>query len=118
MGAPVALHFNGHLPKLQDAFEHGRLSLYLGAGVSRSSGLPSWPELVQALYFTTLNDESFIYELRPYPNYLFALAEWVLEQKNEPLDIQVAGFRVPHQCELGRSRFTTFMATFRSNLKT
>jgi hypothetical protein len=86
----MAVHFNGHLKKLQSAFQRGNLSLYLGAGVSKPSGLPSWDELVQALYFTTLKDESFIHDIRPYPNYLFALAEWVLEQKNEPLDIVIA----------------------------
>jgi hypothetical protein len=83
----MAIEFNGHLETLQSAFQEGKITFYLGAGVSKPNGLPSWEELVQALYFTTLNDESFIYELRPYPNYLFALAEWVLLQKNEPLDI-------------------------------
>ena len=83
----MAIEYHGHLTALQDAFRLGRLTFYLGAGVAKPNGLPSWEELVQALYFTTLNDESFISELRPYPNYLFALAEWVLKQKNEPLDI-------------------------------
>lgn len=85
----MAIQFNGHLTALQKSFQQARLSLYLGAGVSKASGLPSWEEFVQALYFTTLNDESYIYELRPFPNYLFALAEWVLKQKNEPLDIVI-----------------------------
>ncbi|UVT18601.1 MAG: SIR2 family protein [Nitrospira sp.] len=83
----MAVQFNGSLPALKEAFQSGRLSLYLGAGVSKPNGLPSWEELVQALYFTTLHDEDFINNMRPYPNYLFALAEWVLQQKNEPLDI-------------------------------
>jgi hypothetical protein len=78
-----------YLPVLKKAFEHGNLTLYLGAGVSKPSGLPSWEELVQTLYFSTLEDESFIRDIRPYPNYLFALAEWVLKQKNEPLDIVI-----------------------------
>ena len=83
----MAIEYYGHLFALQEAYRSGRLTFYLGAGVAKPNGLPSWEELVQALYFSTLNDESFIYELRPYPNYLFALAEWVLKQKNEPLDI-------------------------------
>jgi hypothetical protein len=83
----MAIEYHGHLPALQHAFRSGRLTFYLGAGVAKPNGLPSWEELVQALYFTTLNDESFIAELEPFPNYLFALAEWVLKQKNEPLDI-------------------------------
>jgi len=83
----MAIEYREHLATLRAAFRSGRLTFYLGAGVSKPNGLPSWEDLVQALYFTTLNDESFIYELRPYPNYLFALAEWVLKQKNEPLEI-------------------------------
>jgi hypothetical protein len=83
----MAVDFGSCLPNLRAAFQRGQLTLYLGAGISRASGLPSWEELVQSLYFTTLNDESFISEMRPYPNYLFALAEWVLQQKNESLDI-------------------------------
>lgn len=83
----MAISNTHHFDALREAFKKGNLTFYLGAGVSASNGLPSWEELVQALYFTTLGDESYIYNLRPYPNYLFALAEWVLEQKNEPLDI-------------------------------
>jgi hypothetical protein len=78
---------NDYLEDLKRAFNRGDLTLYLGAGVSKDNGLPSWEELVQSLYFSTLEDESYINDLRPYPNYLFALAEWVLKQKNEPLDI-------------------------------
>lgn len=89
----MALHFNDHLSTLKAAFQRGNLTLYLGAGVSKPNGLPGWEELVQALYFTTLNDESFITEMKPYPNYLFALAEWVFRQKNEPLDIIIRKIR-------------------------
>ena len=83
----MTIEGNNHIQYLRDAFIKGNLTLYLGAGVSKPNGLPSWEELVQALYFSTLEDESYIYNLRPFPNYLFALAEWVLKQKNEPLDI-------------------------------
>jgi hypothetical protein len=83
----MAIEDHGHLAALREAFHSGRLTFYLGAGVSVGSGIPSWEELVQALYFYTLNEESFIYELKPYPNYLFALAEWVMKQKKEPLEI-------------------------------
>jgi len=83
----MAIQYKSYLPHLKKAFSNGNLTLYLGAGVSKDNGLPGWEELVQALYFSTLGDESYIYQLRPYPNYLFALAGWVLKQKNEPLDI-------------------------------
>jgi hypothetical protein len=83
----MAINNIHHFDALREAFIKGNLTFYLGAGVSKPNGLPSWEELVQALYFTTLGEESYIQNLRPFPNYLFALAEWVLEQKNEPLDI-------------------------------
>jgi hypothetical protein len=89
----MTVEFNGHLPTLKSAFQRGQLTLYVGAGVSKDNGLPSWEELVQALYFTTLQDEACIEELKPYPNYLFALAQWVLRQKNEPLDIIIRKLR-------------------------
>ena len=36
---------------LKSSFDRARLSLYLGAGVSIASGLPSWNTLVAALYY-------------------------------------------------------------------
>lgn len=35
--------------ELRDAYRHRGLVLYVGAGVSRSLGLPSWPELIKLL---------------------------------------------------------------------
>jgi hypothetical protein len=64
-----------HLTDLKNAFNKNRLTLYLGAGVSQASGLPSWEELVLSLYFRTLNDDMVEFNLRPFPNYLYALAE-------------------------------------------
>lgn len=83
----MAIQNQHHIDALREAFQKGSLTFYLGAGVSKQNGLPSWEELVQALYFSTLGEEDYIHNFRPYPNYLFALSEWVLKQKNEPLDI-------------------------------
>jgi len=85
----MAIYNKQHLAPLKEAFQKGNLTLYLGAGVSKPSGLPNWEELAQILYFDTLGDESYIYNLKPYPNYLFALAEWILEMKKEPIDITI-----------------------------
>jgi len=38
-----------HIAELREAYLHRGLVLYLGAGVSQSVGLPSWPELVRLL---------------------------------------------------------------------
>jgi hypothetical protein len=40
---------DGFVRELRDAYLHKGLVLYLGAGVSRSLGLPNWSELIRAL---------------------------------------------------------------------
>jgi hypothetical protein len=40
---------NGALASLHDAYLHRGLVLYVGAGVSLSLGLPSWPDLIRTL---------------------------------------------------------------------
>lgn len=72
--------------KLQSAFSDQRLTLYLGAGVSAGSGLPTWEKLVLALYFATVS-EQHLPGWRPFPNYLFAIADWYLTTRQEPLEI-------------------------------
>jgi hypothetical protein len=72
--------------RLRKALQEGDLTLFLGAGVSVGSGLPNWQQLVLAMYFDAL-EEAEPRGLRPFPNYLFAIAEWVLERRREPLEI-------------------------------
>jgi hypothetical protein len=75
---------NKAIKELKDAFNGRNLTLYLGAGVSIPSGLPSWEQLVLLLYFRTLKADI---NYKVYPNYLLAISEWLLKNKNEPLDI-------------------------------
>jgi len=42
------------MKELREAYMHVGLALYVGAGVSRSIGLPSWPELIRALTLTMM----------------------------------------------------------------
>lgn len=42
------------LTELRGAYRHRGLALYLGAGVSRSVNLPSWPELIRSLTVTMM----------------------------------------------------------------
>ena len=65
-------------PELIDAMADGRLVLFVGAGVSRSLGLPSWDELIRHMagelgyhpeLFRSLGDN-------------YTLAEYYQQQKN------------------------------------
>jgi len=80
------------LAALRSAFQQGNLTLYLGAGVSVGSGLPSWNQLVLAMYFTAVHSD-WRARWRPYPNYLYAIAEWQLKRTHEPLEITARKIR-------------------------
>src|SRR5271166_6684882 len=77
---------------LKAAFQQKNLSLYFGAGISVESGIPSWDKLVLALYFRAAAGD-WIYSRSPFPNYLYAIAEWQLERDHEPLDITARKIR-------------------------
>jgi hypothetical protein len=78
---------NQHIDRLRKAFNDKNLTLYLGAGASVGSELPSWDKLVLAMYFSAMEAEAEDRRLRPFPNYLYAIAEWHLGRRREPLDI-------------------------------
>lgn len=78
------------LSRLKNAAKEHRLALYLGAGVSIPNGLPSWDQLVLAVYFSALKADL---PVRAFPNYLFAIAEWELERRHEPLEITARKIR-------------------------
>lgn len=71
---------------LRKAYRDKNLTLYLGAGVSVGSSLPSWEKLVLAMYFNKVSELS-MEGWRPYSNYLYAIAEWQLKNSVEPLEI-------------------------------
>jgi hypothetical protein len=77
------------LDQLRGAFNRGRLTLYLGAGLSLASGLPTWNTLVATLYYSAVSAD-WGGKWRPFPNYLFALGEWLLKQSGEPPEV-IAG---------------------------
>jgi|GEM_PF-917679 len=74
------------LNELQRAFQQRNLTLYLGAGVSVGNGLPNWSQLVLAMYFSAVRGDWKV-RWKPYPNYLYAIAEWQLSRGHEPLEI-------------------------------
>jgi hypothetical protein len=75
-----------YISNLRSAFQQQALGLYVGAGVSLANGIPSWDELVLAMYFAAISPQP-MRGWHPYPNYLLAIAEWHLKQSREPLDI-------------------------------
>jgi hypothetical protein len=81
------------IDKLSKAYRSNNLTLYLGAGVSLGNGLPSWEKLVLAMYFSAIKRADIVEAIRPFPNYLFAIAEWHLERRREPLDITARKIR-------------------------
>jgi hypothetical protein len=83
--------------RLRDAFRRGDLVLYLGAGVSVGSGLPTWDQLVLAMYYGALSREN----LYAFPNYLFAIAEWNLGRRREPAEITARKIRSRYQDPAG-----------------
>lgn len=77
---------------LRDAFRDRNLTLYLGAGVSIGSKLPSWEKLVLAMYFSKISQER-LGGWRPYSNYLYAIAEWQLANSTESLEVTARKLR-------------------------
>src|SRR5262245_1272825 len=41
----IALENRSPIEEIREAYRHGNLTLYLGAGVSKGNGLPTWAEL-------------------------------------------------------------------------
>jgi SIR2-like protein len=77
---------------LRRAYGNRNLTLYLGAGISMGSGLPSWDALILAMYFKVMGQQQ-LGVWRPFPNYLFAIAEWQLQHLQEPLEISARKIR-------------------------
>jgi hypothetical protein len=56
-----------HIASVRTAYKKGDLTLYLGAGVSKGNGLPTWSELVLAMYFTAMEGDWKL-RWRPFSN--------------------------------------------------
>jgi len=75
-----------HIECLSEDFHKGHLTLYLGAGVSRGSGLPNWNTLIATLYYVAV-DADWYPKWKAYPNYLYALGEWLLSRSGESPEV-------------------------------
>ena len=90
-----------HISRLQEAYRKRNLTLYLGAGVSVANGLPTWPQLVLSMYFRLIDERKAGKHHRPFSNYLFAIAEWHLDHRDEPLEITARKVRKLCEAEGG-----------------
>ncbi len=92
----MAVSTEAAIEELRKAYAHNNLTLYLGAGVSVGSGLPTWEKLVLAMFFSTISEER-LGGWRPFSNYLFAIAEWYMANSPEPLEITARKLRKYYQ---------------------
>ncbi len=84
---------------LRDAFQKRNLTLFLGAGVSMASGLPSWKKLVAYLYVNVINQDGGVQGWNVYSNYLYAIAEWLIDNSGESLEITTRKIRASYHRE-------------------
>ena len=89
----IAPEIRPPIEEIREAYRHGNLTLYLGAGVSKDNGLPNWAELVLTMYFTA-TERGWKQRWRAYPNYLYAIAEWQLQRRTEPPEITAQKVRL------------------------
>jgi hypothetical protein len=111
-----AVDHGSELEVLRAAYDRGDLVLYLGAGVSVGSELPTWEHLVAAMYFRALTTDSSHREItRAYPNYLLGIAKWYLDQRRSAMDISARKIRAFYERE---NKKREFIVDLRSTLYT
>jgi hypothetical protein len=126
---PVSIQeqYSAELQDLRNAYRQGNLNLYLGAGVSADSGLPTWKQLVVSMYFRYMKIERW-QSIKPFPNYLYAIGEWYLNKTGESLDIIIRKLKsgldeqlflkILYDClydQLNEGRYQNPFSTFHQN---
>jgi len=84
------------LRELKNIYEQGNTSFFLGAGISIGNGIPSWKELVTAMYFRYMAAESWKL-LKPYPNYLYVASQYFIKRLEESPDIIIRKLKLGWQ---------------------
>ena len=79
------------LRQLKHAFQEGRLSLFLGAGCSVASGVPTWDVLVTELYMNGLSRRLNRYQR--VPEMVPSVSSWAFRRKVVPLEVAARGLR-------------------------
>ena len=101
---------NAHVSALRRALGRGHLSLFLGSGVSAKNGLPSWENLVLGMFYDAIPPQD-LRGWRPYPNYLFAIAEWHLSKARDPSTLSLVkyGSTINRISNFSRASTTCYM---------
>ncbi len=81
------------LETLREGFRRQEITMFLGAGVSVASGLPTWEKLILSVYFAAISERK-LGSWRPFPNYLYAISDWYLQERQEPLEITARKLRL------------------------
>jgi hypothetical protein len=79
------------LKQLRRAFDDGRLALFLGAGTSVGSGVPTWDHLVTSLYINGI-----VRRLGRYarvPGLVSSVGRWAFRRQVVPLEVAARGLR-------------------------
>jgi hypothetical protein len=77
------------LRQLRHAFQEGRLSLFLGAGCSEASGVPTWETLVTELYMNGLSRR--LRRHQRVPEMVPSVATWAFRREVVPLEVAARG---------------------------
>src|SRR5262245_1997435 len=93
--------------RLRKAFEQHRLTLFVGAGVSIDSGLPSWRTLLGNLFINSPRQRQTDFILDTVDT---AVGRWFFEHSNTPLEI--LGRRIRASYDRNRSGFLRDLRLF------
>jgi hypothetical protein len=77
--------------RLQRAFQEGNLTLYLGAGCSVASGVPTWDRLVTRLYVNGIVRQLSRFDT--IPGLISAAGEWAFNRQVVPLEVAARRLR-------------------------
>lgn len=79
------------LQRLREAFAQGQLTLYLGAGASVASGIPSWDRLVTQLYVNGIARR--LGRFLSVPALIPSVGKWAFAQQVVPLEVAARKLR-------------------------
>jgi hypothetical protein len=80
------------LRQLRRAFQDGRLTLFLGAGCSVASGIPTWNQLVTSLYMNGVSRR--LHNYQRVLEFVPSVTQWAFERDVVPLEVAARGLNI------------------------